>query len=581
MRLVVALPLSLAAGLASGFVCFRETAPGRSAKAAVANRKAVGIAASTATVVPAEDTEARAQRLIAIAAGGGEWREQYSELYLAIQSFTAGDFDHWLNDPAALKAVLDRMKSTPIGTFDSIIHSLIARWIALDPEAVATWAPRLLKTFPSSYEYFHIREALIKKRPDVVLAFMESNGELTAWNEPLEKTVCALAARDERKAREWMKTITDPATRAEAEMALWTGIVQADPLRVVELASPLTKRSHAQSLLAQAAMTASEKGTSALRRLVTAPMPDWMRAYILHHLADRDPDTVLDLASKITAAEEKLQFGVELAMKAMARRDLEKAKAKIDDLPEMLRDTAVKAVATQWAQTNRMAALHWQAGLSKTERKGPGEYGGFIASLTALAEHDPTAARAAGETLPAGEVRNEALGRLAESFVRDGGDYDEAVRTYGLMGEAANLEKLSDATQRWASRNPQAAAEWATARPTAALQIRALSDVVSIWGDADPTAVQAWLTQFPAGEVRDHSIAAFLLREKSGSPDVTVLPAEFDTWFEVMEDPWQRTRVARRSYEERKKTDPAAARTWLASLPRLDAEVVRITLRDP
>ncbi len=57
--------------------------------------------------------------------------------------------------------------------------------------------------------------------------------------------------------------------------------------------------------------------------------------------------------------------------------------------------------------------------------------------------------------------------------------------------------------------------------------------------------------------------------------------AEFDAWFDLIEDPWQRAQAAERRYWSARETDPAGARAWLSSLRNVDPEIIRMALRRP
>jgi len=170
--------------------------------------------------------------------------------------------------------------------------------------------------------------------------------------------------------------------------------------------------------------------------------------------------------------------------------------------------------------------------------------------------------------------------QLARSLANRG-DVAEAMEIFAKFGDAVNPRTFSEVAQAWAVRDPQSAADWAIAQPTGALQTRALEAVVAGWSSSNPPGVKAWLEQFPPGETRDRCIQAFLFRSTSWTGTAEESVAEFQTWFDVMEDPWQRAITARASYWRRKEMDPAGAREWLSSLPNVDREIIRIVLREP
>jgi hypothetical protein len=111
------------------------------------------------------------------------------------------------------------------------------------------------------------------------------------------------------------------------------------------------------------------------------------------------------------------------------------------------------------------------------------------------------------------------------------------------------------------------------------MQSSALAGVVSSWAVEDPQSVEAWLDQFPPGEARDRSICAFLNRTTSWVGGTAARFAEFEAWFDRIADPSRRADAAIPIFWSKLQSDPEAARSWLSSIPNLDPELVRATLR--
>ena len=132
----------------------------------------------------------------------------------------------------------------------------------------------------------------------------------------------------------------------------------------------------------------------------------------------------------------------------------------------------------------------------------------------------------------------------------------------------------------WARSDLPAAAAWALAQPPGPAQDSALVGIVRTLADDNPGGMQDWLAQFPPGDARDRSIVTFLSRNSAQTTGRAEQFAEFDAWFDLIDDPWPRAQAAVRSFAQRKERDPAGARAWLSALPNLDPELVRMTLRD-
>ena len=183
------------------------------------------------------------------------------------------------------------------------------------------------------------------------------------------------------------------------------------------------------------------------------------------------------------------------------------------------------------------------------------------------------------DALPAGDIRNAVQAQFARALA-DRGDSAEATQVLARLGPAADAKAIREVASIWARRDPNAAADWAIAQEPGPAQNSALAGIVSTWANDNPRGVEDWLAQFPAGEARDRSVAAFLARGSSWSAGSAEQLAEFDAWFGLIDDPWSRAQAAVQSFWRRKERDPAGARAWLAALPNLDPEVVRITPRD-
>jgi hypothetical protein len=194
-------------------------------------------------------------------------------------------------------------------------------------------------------------------------------------------------------------------------------------------------------------------------------------------------------------------------------------------------------------------------------------------------ESTPAKARAWADALPAGTTRDTMQSKIALALAARG-DPAEATQILARLGQAADPTAVTEVAGAWARKDPQAAADWALAQDAGPTQSRALAGIVGAWANDDQAGVEKWLAQFPPGEARDRSVKAFLWRQNAWTTGREQRIAEFDAWFDLIDDPWQRAAVARSSFYQRKSLDPAAARTWLSSLPNVDPEVIRTTLRD-
>jgi hypothetical protein len=231
-------------------------------------------------------TDAKAQRLVAAALRKGNPMERDNELYLAIEAFTAEDFRRLVADVGALKAMAEKLRGIDGDTSKALASAMIGRWLAVDPGTVMTWAPRMLELIPANQDArSYILDALAAKRPEEMLALVPSRKDAKERAEIISRALRELAQHDPAKARAWLAGCTDAADRRVAEKAVRLGMVQADPLRAVELAGSIENREEASTLLGAAAERAAKMGTGVLRQLATTPMKPWMLSSILNELA--------------------------------------------------------------------------------------------------------------------------------------------------------------------------------------------------------------------------------------------------------------------------------------------------------
>jgi hypothetical protein len=230
------------------------------------------------------------------------------------------------------------------------------------------------------------------------------------------------------------------------------------------------------------------------------------------------------------------------------------------------------------------AALQWLAQRPASERNGGNtgsRYGSQDALLVAFsdwAESAPDSARAWADALPPGETRDAVHMQRARMLAAKG-EAAEATHLLSQLGSAADPKTLSTIASSWAQRDPAAAAEWAISQPAGAPQDSAIASVVGAWASDDPKSAAAWLEQFPPGEARDRSIVAFLGRGTSWIAPRETQVAQFDQWFDRIDDPWQRAQAAVRSYWSRRGPDPEGAREWLLSLQNVDTGVIHLALQ--
>jgi hypothetical protein len=570
VRVVLSVVCSLAAGFAAGALIFRG--PAAVTPAATQTFRARELTSDPATWPDSpQSTDAKAQRLLAAALREGHSLEEQDELYQAIQALTAADFRRLLTDLGALKEMFAQLNRR--GNFDSDGSALLLRrWLQVDGAAAMTWVPRAFQLVTDQGARKQILETLAKERPEELLQLARNRQAPQERAEIIAPALTALAAKDAAKAQAALAQFTDPQERRMAEKAIRRGLVQRNPLSVIDIASAPENRAEAEELMQLAIAAAQESGSAVIRQLVTTPMPDALLATALPALARDEPELALDLAAKCKSPDAggQMQRSVATAFRAFALQDRARALHKLDEFAEPMRAAAVSGYADGWAAQDPAAALAWLSTLSPGDRQHPGRgYAGSSDMLVLAFDdwigRDPDQARAWASGLPEGDLRQSILPQLARSYTRNG-DPATGLQMLAGMGDAANAQTAKDLARAWAGKDGMAAAEWAVTQAPPRILDQILPMIVETWGDDDEKSVAAWLAQFPAGKLRDQCIVSFLHRPNTFSASASEVIAEFDAWFDTMTDPEQRSAAAIRNFAARKDLDPAAAKAWLSSL---------------
>lgn len=584
MRLAVTLPLSVIAGLVTGFAIFRE--PRRPA-ASIAQLVQADTKKEESASQPNEPatSEAKIGRLVE-AVRIKVPHERESGMYLAIEALSAEDLRRLMNDGAALKDLIKKMEGMEWQTGGFLMSGLISRWLELDREAATAWASRALDVFSKKESGAHnwILEALAVKLPEQMLAVVPSRQDPIVRKDIIKHAVRKLAMRDSAKAREWIASCTDSEDRRVAESAFRLGIVATDPLRAVELARSISNRGDATNVLASAANFAARTGPGILRQLANLPMEPWMKTTIIGKVGERDPSFAMELALQERGEGGDASDALSAAFSAMAERDPQECLAELEGLDGVERGAAVSAIGSAWASHDPAAALAWLMEQPLSERSYSEAGYSFrndtlVEGFSDWMDGAPSVARAWADALPAGTTRDKLQAEIARSLATRG-ESAEAARILMSLGKSADQRTISEVVGAWARRDPQAAAEWALSQEAGSTQSRALAGIVGTWANDDQEGIENWLSQFPSGEARDLSVKAFLWRSNAWTSGREQRIAEFDRWFDLIDDPWQRALAARSNFFQRKSQDPEGARAWLSSLKNVDPELIRTTLRD-
>ncbi len=112
------------------------------------------------------------------------------------------------------------------------------------------------------------------------------------------------------------------------------------------------------------------------------------------------------------------------------------------------------------------------------------------------------------EALPEGQMRNEALGRVADHFAgRDPAKTAEWAQ--GFLGQPGTERIFWEVGANWAGRDPEAALEWVGDLPEGQSQQVGMRGSLNSWARRDPTAAGEYLQEMTPSPLRDAAIEGY------------------------------------------------------------------------
>ena len=112
------------------------------------------------------------------------------------------------------------------------------------------------------------------------------------------------------------------------------------------------------------------------------------------------------------------------------------------------------------------------------------------------------------EALPEGQMRNEALGRVADHFAgRDPSGTAEWAQ--GFADQPGTERIFWEVGANWAGRDPEAALEWVSDLPEGQSQQVGMRGSLNSWARRDPTAAGEYLQEMAPSPLRDAAIAGY------------------------------------------------------------------------
>jgi hypothetical protein len=166
------------------------------------------------------------------------------------------------------------------------------------------------------------------------------------------------------------------------------------------------------------------------------------------------------------------------------------------------RENALSSVAIEWANADLKSAAAWARQLpDKLE-----SHAALLAVANEAVRTEPLAALRLVVNLPADAGRDDLIHRAAMDWTTQ--DADAAVTwTETIPDDALRVQVLSDEAVALAQQNPVMAATVAVEKlPAGQLQEGAVISIIERWAQRDPEAAAEWVAQFPASPLRATAI---------------------------------------------------------------------------
>lgn len=186
-----------------------------------------------------------------------------------------------------------------------------------------------------------------------------------------------------------------------------------------------------------------------------------------------------------------------------------------------------------------------------------------------LRSAEPQEAAAWADELPEGELRLFARDRVALDYVAK--DPKGAAQWAEQIQDSPGRSRLINNVGRdWAYRDPEAAVAWLESLPASDGKVEGFGSALGAWALRDPEAAGNYIREMDRSRERDAALSGFAIYIKQVDPPTAI------AWANSIGDPEVRTHALIESGRSYLRSDPEAAREWLAgsTLSETDREKV-------
>ncbi len=493
-------------------------------------------------------------------------------LYEAIQHMQPGDFLAAVADLPTLGQNLATMSGD---VRSALIQAGMERWLEVDRDG----ALRTLALVRGIVELDAVKlppmgggdlgmayEILAMREPQWMHEQIDKLGQKTGRETAMNVLMSADAARDPKKAREWLETFRGNKEWNGMFSAYVNGLAESDPRGAFEMARsdddvPPDRRGR---LLDDLIMRVAATSPSLAGEMLGKVEPEKSRNLTMFAAAtigSTGGDAIAWLADRAAADPELFAVNGKPASAAdgfvwaLVQSDPVRALEFIDSLPDDRQPALRTAAITKWSESHPDTLIDWLA----TQPPDVGLRYPEALDSAALRRPDRFADWVA--TLPVGDTRNRSELALVDSLIRCGGA-KEALSHYPT--QATGDESMQAARKLGGvigTEDPSAGARWVETLPAGPAQAEAAMGLAGAWGARAPEAAAQWIEGLPVGGTRDAATGAFAGAIAGADPAAAV------DWLGQIQDSAARERAAGQVFHSWFTADAASARAWLRNFP--------------
>jgi hypothetical protein len=484
-------------------------------------------------------------------------------------------YQKWVEeDPAAALRHAEGLKGRDRKiAFDFVLSA----WAAKEPYEVLAWIEEQGEGIENQSTIHTALRTIAQENPEEAIAYFESrkmhlSGDQIGFSGGSSFTTVGLntgflygiwAEKDPKAAAAAVLSIPNVSDRKNALFSIAAQWAMADPRAVWDWGNGLERVSERDAVLGSVvrALLGNDDTGQAIAFLEAMPPGENRRqalGQIANLLANSDPERAYEFvrSQALSSGAEQVYSSI---LSQWARTDPSRAfKVALDELdPGDARHSALQSVLHAVVKRDTALALEMVGKLDDGDLLQ-------VSSTMAhsLARDDRSVAIAWAETLPDGEIKQNAFSSILSEWAQEAPDVASAY-SLKIADESVRRRSLGTALRQWGQADAVEALTWAVTNLGKEDQEKLIPDLLGSWANQDLVAAGEWLKQLPSGQGRDSAVQKYAPRVFDSDPEAAL------AWSESIGN--ESNRLSQMEYLARRylRNSPEQARRWIAnsSLP--------------